>query len=460
MSLRSLIISTLLIQSIILSGCVNKPSSKANYQESNNVQSVQIPLKGSESLSITPSITIPAMIEDRRIVPFYIDFNKPLKNGDYVEIFNGTELVGRYAARGNLEIIRISSRFRGLQNSINVKVFSKNSLVGSSSKSFNMKGGLTIPSEGDSSTDARLISKEGEFKIKLNNRMGKNQYLKLLEITTNNGTVLIENTYLAPTNPFYGINGNFINAQITGAYLSTSTYPSIIPKQENASIKPNENIQKPASKTSLSTGTGWLTEYGVFVTNYHVVESATNVGVYINGKVVPGRVISSDPQNDIALISLSSKRALNNLKSIAISSKPVDLAEKVYTVGFPMSSTLGTSPKYSSGEISAVKGIRNDPTSYQITVPINPGNSGGPLLTDKGEVVGVTTAALNSGYFLKRGGSVPQNVNFAVKSAYIMPLIQSEGLSKSVQANNLYKLSRQDKVKKIKESVFLIVATD
>ena len=59
----------------------------------------------------------------------------------------------------------------------------------------------------------------------------------------------------------------------------------------------------------------------------------------------------------------------------------------------------------------------------QTTVPIQPGNSGGPLSDEAGHVVGVVTSTAAVQSFLKYTGTLPQNINWAVKSEYLHPLL-------------------------------------
>jgi len=59
---------------------------------------------------------------------------------------------------------------------------------------------------------------------------------------------------------------------------------------------------------------------------------------------------------------------------------------------------------------------------WQISVPVQPGNSGGPLLDEDGNLIGVVVSKLGLGA-ARVTGDIPQNVNFAVKSAYALPLL-------------------------------------
>ncbi|KMP12049.1 hypothetical protein UZ36_02240 [Candidatus Nitromaritima sp. SCGC AAA799-C22] len=91
-------------------------------------------------------------------------------------------------------------------------------------------------------------------------------------------------------------------------------------------------------------------------------------------------------------------------------------------MGYPASSILGKNQKITDGIISAVTGVEDDPTMFQITVPIQPGNSGGPLFNEKGEVIGITTASLSLNA-IRSLGTLPQNINYAIKSSLVNNLL-------------------------------------
>ena len=57
---------------------------------------------------------------------------------------------------------------------------------------------------------------------------------------------------------------------------------------------------------------------------------------------------------------------------------------------------------------------------------IQPGNSGGPLFNTSGQIVGVVVASANAKVFFEELGVIPQNINFAVKSDYLLSLLFSE----------------------------------
>jgi S1-C subfamily serine protease len=94
----------------------------------------------------------------------------------------------------------------------------------------------------------------------------------------------------------------------------------------------------------------------------------------------------------------------------------------VFTIGFPVSAVLGDEAKFTDGSVSALSGVGGEATFIQVTVPIQPGNSGGALLNDSGEVVGIVTASAAIRPFLAVAGTLPQNINWAVKAEYAAPL--------------------------------------
>jgi serine protease Do len=72
----------------------------------------------------------------------------------------------------------------------------------------------------------------------------------------------------------------------------------------------------------------------------------------------------------------------------------------------------------------------------QISNPIQPGNSGGPLFNTNGEIVGIVVSTLNAKYFYENADIIPQNVNFAIKSDYLLNLITMLPEEKEIRDRN------------------------
>ena len=72
--------------------------------------------------------------------------------------------------------------------------------------------------------------------------------------------------------------------------------------------------------------------------------------------------------------------------------------------------------------INSLSGILNDSRFMQISAPVQPGNSGGPLLDTSGHVVGVVAEKLNALKIARATGSIPENINFAIKTGALRGL--------------------------------------
>ena len=200
------------------------------------------------------------------------------------------------------------------------------------------------------------------------------------------------------------------------------------------------------------TGTGsFISADGVVLTAAHVVEGATSVKVLTEDGLKKARVLQVDAANDVALLKCDGK--FNPLPIAG--SRGVKLGQTVFTIGFPNVGLQGFSPKLTKGEISSVTGIQDDPRHWQISVPVQPGNSGGPLFDENGNIVGVVVHKLSQKAALRASGSLVENVNYALKSAYIQPLLEAVPSIPENKAGTPGKL--EDVVERAKRSVVLVV---
>jgi len=91
----------------------------------------------------------------------------------------------------------------------------------------------------------------------------------------------------------------------------------------------------------------------------------------------------------------------------------------------PTSGLQGFAPKLAKGEIASLSGAADDARYFPISVPVQPGNSGGALVDERGNVVGVVSAKLDAAVALKSSGALPENVNYAVKSSFLLSFLES-----------------------------------
>jgi S1-C subfamily serine protease len=159
-------------------------------------------------------------------------------------------------------------------------------------------------------------------------------------------------------------------------------------------------------------GSGFVIDTaGHIVTNFHVVENATEVQVNFSGEdAIDAEIVGVDPSTDIALLKIDSQaRALNPID--LGNSDVVRVGDSVVAIGNP----FGLERTVTAGIVSAVQRDIEAPNGYtipkaiQTDAPINSGNSGGPLLDTRGEVIGVNSQIRTDG---SGGGNL--GIGFAV----------------------------------------------
>ena len=189
------------------------------------------------------------------------------------------------------------------------------------------------------------------------------------------------------------------------------------PKLESGSGNSSESIAGPKF-----TGTGFfITDDGYLISNYHVVKDAAKVRLLTSAGMIDAKVVQVDAANDLALLKADGRFAPLPIAS----SRTVKLGGTVATVGFPDIGLQGFAPKLARGEIASLSGAADDARYFQISVPVQPGNSGGALVDEHGNVVGVVSAKLDASAALAASGALPENVNYAVKSSFLLGFLES-----------------------------------
>jgi len=202
-----------------------------------------------------------------------------------------------------------------------------------------------------------------------------------------------------------------------GQQLAREFKPSKPPKS-GASVS-GENI---IGSSPEASGTGFfITEDGYLISNYHVVKDSAQVRLVTSAGFIAAKVVRVDAANDLALL-----KADGRFVSLPITaSRTVKLGGTVATVGFPNIGMQGFSPKFSRGEIASLSGAADDARYFQISVPVQPGNSGGALVDEHGNVIGIVSAKLDAATALASSGALPENVNYAVKSSFLLSFLES-----------------------------------
>jgi S1-C subfamily serine protease len=164
-----------------------------------------------------------------------------------------------------------------------------------------------------------------------------------------------------------------------------------------------------ANPESAKLGTGFFVGRGLLLTNFHVIQNTTMVGIRLESSGTPiltTRAEGYDLQNDLAILHVN-----------GVDTQPVTLGDSdkvvpgqpVVVVGNPE----GLEQTVSNGLVSAIREF-NGRKLFQISAPISEGSSGSPVFNDHGEVIGVVVSSIEKG----------QNLNFAVPINYAKPLLE------------------------------------
>ncbi len=172
----------------------------------------------------------------------------------------------------------------------------------------------------------------------------------------------------------------------------------------------------PQERTQNSLGSGVIvSKEGHIISNNHVIADMDEIHVRLSdGREFPAEVISTDPATDIAVLKIDAP----DLRPLPFAdSDEVKVGQLVFAVGNP----YGLQETVTQGIISATgrRAMQDSGNEYlQTDTTINPGNSGGPLVSLRGEIVGI-----NNQIFTETGNW--QGVGFAIPSNVVRHTLES-----------------------------------
>jgi putative serine protease PepD len=212
---------------------------------------------------------------------------------------------------------------------------------------------------------------------------------------------------------------------ITGA--ATIAAPSVV------------TISVTGSNNSGSGSGVFLTEDGYLLTNTHVVTlegASSSVKIEVktsDGRVYPGKVVGTDPINDLAVVKVSAPITFTPI--VFADSNKINVGDRVLAIGAP----LGLANTVTEGIVSALNrtiavasaavpdrsgsggglqffsgtGTAINLRVIQTDAAINPGNSGGALVDETGKLIGINVAIASAGSSAQAGNI---GVGFAIPS--------------------------------------------
>jgi Do/DeqQ family serine protease len=177
--------------------------------------------------------------------------------------------------------------------------------------------------------------------------------------------------------------------------------------------------QQPEEQQGAGSGVIVDTVNGYVLTNHHVIANASAILVtLVDNRIFDATVIGSDPSTDLAVLQIDADR----LTAIPFAStNDLLVGDYVVAIGNP----FGLGQTVTSGIVSALGragGFTENRDGFedfiQTDASINQGNSGGALVNLKGELVGINSAIISTGF---GGGSV--GIGFAIPSEMIVSVM-------------------------------------
>jgi S1-C subfamily serine protease len=234
------------------------------------------------------------------------------------------------------------------------------------------------------------------------------------------GTTTVVRTSPAPT-PAAPVADD---GRLTVSEIYVRAAPGVVQITSTAAASDNPSAapfdQQAAPRQALGSGFV-IDKTGHIVTNYHVIEGADEIEVsFSNRDTLRATIVGSDPSTDIAVLRVQSTS--RGLAPLAFgNSDTVRVGDPVVAIGNPFglrrTATAGIVSAVQERTITAPNGYPIDHV-IQTDAQINSGNSGGPLLSARGEVIGV-----NSQIARADGSTGNVGIGFAVPSNTVKEVV-------------------------------------
>ena len=175
----------------------------------------------------------------------------------------------------------------------------------------------------------------------------------------------------------------------------------------------------------VATGTGFfINAAGQVMTAAHVLHDCAMTEVKREDQAFNSKLVAVSVLLDLAVIDtgVPAKQFLPLRQGAELF-----VGEPVANVGFPLQPILAANPNLTRGNVSSRGALTGSMGQFQFSAPIQPGSSGGPVVSDGGELLGVTVSTLNAAPLLEQG-ALPQNVNFALDAKYAAMFLRKNSI--------------------------------
>jgi serine protease Do len=210
--------------------------------------------------------------------------------------------------------------------------------------------------------------------------------------------------------------GLSVPAQVVADAQAAPSFEKMLTGTVTILVNRGIKVEKGVGYPDRVIGSGFFIDRrGYILTNHHVIESEVDPKydgysrLYIRlsespaGEKLPAKVIGWDTVFDLALLKVE---VTPEFVFSGSSDQAMAPGDRIFAIGSP----AGLEKTITSGIISAMgRRFLQMGDAMQVDVPLNPGNSGGPLLTEKGDLIGIVFAGLQQF----------QGINFAVPYGWI-----------------------------------------
>ena len=173
------------------------------------------------------------------------------------------------------------------------------------------------------------------------------------------------------------------------------------------------------------SGTGFfINDNGYFVTNSHVLNKNSIIRVKINNKTHIAKLVKADPVNDMSLLKLE----ISGNKYFQLANDDPERLDSIIAIGYGYGKKFNEDVKVTSGVVSSLTGISSNSSHIQIDAAIQSGNSGGPIINQEGNVVAIAVEKLDAVKMYSASGTLPENVNFAIKVSSLKQFLESKNV--------------------------------
>lgn len=168
------------------------------------------------------------------------------------------------------------------------------------------------------------------------------------------------------------------------------------------------NLPSTGGQVEQGSGSGVIiSRDGYIVTNSHVIEGATEIGIVLNsGETYSAKLVGQDTRTDLAVVKID---ATDLTYAVLGTSSSLRVGDTAIAIGNPLGQEFaGTTTQGIISGLNRSVTIDNKTLNLiQTDAAINPGNSGGALVSDKGEVIGINTAKISSSQYEGIGFAIP-----------------------------------------------------